>query len=414
MVTENFQAPMRLEPQFQRYAWGDPHFLPALFGKDNAAGEPFAEAWFGAHPMAPSVAVIEGAYIPLDRLIARCPKAIVGADASDRFGGLPYLLKVIAAARPLSIQVHPSRDQAAVGFQSENEAGLPADAAERTFRDPNHKPELLVALTDFDVLCGFRPFDEIARALEALPEVAMALPSFEPSPEGLRRLVEAYFRMANLDQCIQRLIDRLRRENERTPFLPDQPGYWALVADSEFSRPGHPDPGVLFVFLLKMRRLAPGQAVFLDAGVLHSYLRGAGVEVMANSDNVVRCGLTSKRVDVPQLLGIVRYESDAPSPFSGVSANDGEVVYPTPAAEFELARSELRAGHGVGPRRAEGAEVLLVIGETPDLQVTFRSGSYECVIGRGGACLVPDGVTYSVQATSPAALFRARIPQNAV
>lgn len=164
-------APIVLTPSLQRYDWGDPTFIPELLGI-AAGGGPLAEAWFGAHPLGPASAQVDGAAAPLDRLIADSPAQLLGASTFARFAGLPYLLKVLAAAKPLSIQVHPNEAQAAAGFAAEEQLGLPRDAPNRCYRDTNHKPELLVALTSFDALCGFRPPREVSSALESLPEIS--------------------------------------------------------------------------------------------------------------------------------------------------------------------------------------------------------------------------------------------------
>jgi mannose-6-phosphate isomerase class I len=206
---------------------------------------------------------------------------------------------------------------------------------------------------------------------------------------------------------------RLRAEDERHPAGAGDAVHWAIRADREFSRPGVPDRGLFLVFLLNLTRLAPGDAVFLDAGVVHSYLCGAGIEVMASSDNVVRCGLTGKHVDVHEMVRIANFGAGAAARVVSEPAGDGssgETVYRTPATEFELRRLELDAESGEALREARGPELLVVLGDDANVRVTIRSGGAEHVLGRGGACLVAGGNRFSVRADRPADLLRVRIP----
>jgi mannose-6-phosphate isomerase class I len=211
----DLSTPLVITPALRRYAWGDPDFIPRLFGS-APTGEPIAEAWLGAHPIAPAHVVVGGRERALDRVIAEHP-AILGPDVSARFGELPYLLKILAAAKPLSIQVHPDAAQAAEGFAREEALGIPRDAPSRCYRDPHAKPEVIVALTPFDALAGFRPHGEIARALDALPELRGLLPRYEGTSEGLRALLEAYFAVPDdaLRPALERTIARIVRSGVR-------------------------------------------------------------------------------------------------------------------------------------------------------------------------------------------------------
>ena len=406
-------VPIPIKPRFQRYAWGDPDFIPQHFGIANPEGVPYAETWFGAHPALPSIAVTADGETDLDRLIACRTNQILGQGTADRFGELPYMAKILAAARPLSIQVHPSRPQALVGFERENDAGTPLDAPNRCYRDANHKPELLVALTDFHVLCDFRPLGEIAEVLDRFTEIRDVLPGYEPSSRGLRRLVEAYFRLQEDRRAgaLRRMIDRLRQESRRAVFGPENPEYWALIADREFSRSESPDPGVLFVFLLNLFHLGPGDAVFLPAGTVHSYLRGAGVEVMANSDNVVRCGLTPKHIEVPELLAIANFDGGHISRVPTMEEG-GELVYRTPAEEFQLGRLRLRPEDSVFETVSQGADMLIVLDGDDRATVTIRSDGDELAMERGSAGIVPHGLRYSLRTTAPVTVFRVTVPRR--
>ncbi|ACY16735.1 mannose-6-phosphate isomerase, class I [Haliangium ochraceum] len=429
-------APVRLAPSTQSYAWGDPTFLPELLGMP-VTGAPCAEAWFGAHPHAPATAHHDDAAHPLDHWLAARAEGVYGAAVGARFDGLPYLLKLLAAAKPLSIQVHPNPAQALAGFHREERAGIARTAPERCYRDANHKPELLVALTGFDALCGFRPPSEIAAALASLPELRALLPAYEPGPAGLRALLEAYFALPErrLRPALSAVIERLDEENLRAPFAPHEAAFWALRAHRALSPQGPPDRGLLFVFLLALVRLEPGQGMFLPAGVPHAYLAGAGLELMASSDNVLRAGLTAKHVDAAELMRVVRFDAGPPPVLEAVFDEAGrEGVYSVPAAEFELRRLRFDAGTSLS-RVASGPETLLALpdadadadadadtepaphadpGAEPgaELHVRFEGprGPEVIALRRGQACLVPDGTRYTVDSSAAATLFRARVP----
>ncbi len=405
-------APLALEPGIQHYDWGDPTFIPELLGIENPARRPHAELWLGAHPRLPATVVFGDSTAPLDDLIRRRRAAILGAELARRESTLPFLMKVIAAARPLSIQSHPTRAQALEGFAREKARGVPISAPERSYRDDNHKPELIAAVTDFWALRGFRPLDELSRVLADIPELAAHTADFDPSPDGLRRIFERLMTLSQgeVDRALAPLVERLRAADGESPFDRDDHRYWVLAADREFSRDGHHDRGLFAVLLLNLFHLRPGQALFLDAGTLHAYLEGVGVEVMATSDNVLRCGLTSKHVDVPELLRTVRFEGEEPRVLEAEDAG-GEAVYRTPAPEFELRRIALAAGavHRRGPSR--GPSILLVL--EADDPVAVRSESGELSLRRGGACLVPHGVQVTLGATGRATICVASLPVRA-
>ncbi len=287
-------APLGITGARRRSPWGSATAIPELLGEEPD-GRPVAELWFGAHPDAPS-RTADGR--TLDELIAADPAAVLGPAVLDRFGPrLPYLLKVLAAERTLSIQAHPGPEQARAGFAKEEAAGIPRDAPERNYRDDNHKPELLCALTPFDALCGFRPAEETLRILQrlALPELA-DLAARLRGPDPLRTAVTAVLQHPDPGRLGASLAARAAGEPE---------GPLRGVALAAQDHPG--DAGVVLALLLNHVRLQPGEAIYLGAGNVHAYLRGTGVEVMANSDNVLRGGLTSKHVDVPELLAVADF-----------------------------------------------------------------------------------------------------------
>ena len=277
----------------RRYEWGSRTAIPQLLGVEPD-GRPTAELWFGAHPHDPSPA--DGA--SLDQLVAADPEAMLGASVADRFGGrLPYLLKVLAADRALSIQVHPNLDQARAGYAREESAGVAEDAPERNYKDANHKPELLCALTPFDALCGFRPVDATAELLDelALPELGF-LVDLLSGDDPLRAAFTGTLEHPDIGPVAAALANRVI-----------DAGAGPLYATRLAAEDAPGDVGVVLTLLLNYVRLEPGEAIYLGAGNVHAYLRGTGVEIMASSDNVLRCGLTPKHIDVPELLRITDF-----------------------------------------------------------------------------------------------------------
>jgi mannose-6-phosphate isomerase len=331
-----------LENPVRSYAWGSRTVIAELLGEEVPSPHPQAELWFGAHPADPSQLVRpDGSRTSLLDALRADPERLLGADRSDRWDAtLPFLLKVLAADEPLSLQAHPSIEQAQSGFAREDAADIARDAPDRNYRDANHKPELICALTEFHALVGFRDPEATVRLLRALdvPELAAhtELLAGQPDPDGLRALFTTWITLP------QSMLDVL------VPAL--QEGCVRLAcSDGDFSTeartvlelseryPG--DAGVLAALLLNRVTLAPGEALYLPAGNLHAYLSGAGIELMASSDNVLRGGLTPKHVDVPELLRVLDFVAATPPVITGRS-DSGWVRYDTPAEEFLLRRWE--------------------------------------------------------------------------
>jgi mannose-6-phosphate isomerase len=349
--------PRRIYPlrnEVKAYAWGSRTALAALRGDPTPSPAPQAELWMGAHPGGCSRVVTGAGDVPLDAFIAHAPDAVLGPEVAKRFGArLPFLLKVLAAEQPLSIQAHPSPEQARAGFARENTAGIPLDAPERSYKDDQAKPELISALTPFHALIRFRAPVEIAARLADLraPELAPLLRAAEgrAPADALRALFEGWMRSP--PEARARVLERasLRAAQGDDADL-------AWVAKLAAAHPG--DAGALAPLFLNRVTLAPGEALFLPAGELHSYLQGVGVELMASSDNVLRGGLTPKHVDLPELLRVLRFEGGAVAPLAAQAAGGGESRYATPAPEFEL--SVVRVGPGGFEARARrGVEILL-------------------------------------------------------
>ncbi|MET9625300.1 mannose-6-phosphate isomerase, class I [Streptomyces sp. NPDC006464] len=379
----------RLVNTVRPYAWGSTTAIPALLGI-APTGEPQAEMWMGAHPGAPS-GTGRG---PLNELIDADPVRELGAPAVEKFGPrLPFLLKLLAAGSPLSLQVHPDLAQARAGFAAEEAAGIPIDAPQRNYKDPHHKPELICALTPFHGMCGFRPPTEAADALAAL-----GVDSLKPYVD----LLHAHPEEAALREVLTALLSADREElaptvTEAATAAARLGGAHAPYAVLAHHFPN--DPGVLAAMLLNHVRLQPGEALYLGAGVPHAYIDGLGIEIMANSDNVLRCGLTPKHIDVPELLAVTRFEPGEPAVLRPEASPSGEELYEIPIDEFRLSRFV----------RAEGAAPTDVTARTPQilLAVAGRPRAGDETLAPGESVFVPAGE--EVALSGPGTVFRATV-----
>jgi len=376
---------IRLTNPTQGYAWGSLTAIPELLGLP-VTSEPVAESWMGAHPSAPSRATTADGLTGLDLLIAADAEALLGAGVISRFGAtLPYLLKIIAAERPLSLQVHPDIEQARRGYAAEEAAGIPVDAPQRNYRDRNHKPELVYALTPFEALCGFRTpgrAAEILAGLQApLARVLHGLLTARPSSEGIRaaltQLLEPGTRptSAEVREVVQACAARLA-EGSPSPQADRTVG---LLAQAY---PG--DPGVVTSLLLNTVTLQPGDAMFIPAGGVHAYLHGLAVEIMASSDNVLRAGLTPKHVDVDELLRNVDYVAAPPIRITPEVFHEATRVFNAPVDDFAF--SVTRVGDDlVHPLPGRGPRILLCL----DGELTITSGERSTILGKGQSLFAP-------------------------
>ncbi|WP_225639084.1 mannose-6-phosphate isomerase, class I [Streptomyces solaniscabiei] len=379
----------RLDNTVRPYAWGSTTAIPTLLGTEPT-GEPQAEMWMGAHPGAPS-RTDRGT---LADVVAADPERELGPASVARFGPrLPFLLKLLAAGAPLSLQVHPDLAQAKEGYEDEERRGVPLDAPHRNYKDANHKPELICALTEFDGLCGFRAPTETADLLDGL-----GVASLKPYVDLLR----AHPEDAALREVLTAILTADPEEMSRTvaetaAACERLGGAYAPYAGIAHHYPG--DPGVLAALLLNHVRLQPGEALYLGAGIPHAYLDGLGVEIMANSDNVLRCGLTPKHVDVPELLRIVRFEPGDPGVLRPEASPDGEEVYETPIDEFRLSRYVLPEGAAPHDLTLPAPQILLCTAGS------VRAGEHDLTPGR--SVFVPAGEKAEVSGNGT--LFRATV-----
>ncbi|MFJ1846969.1 mannose-6-phosphate isomerase, class I [Streptomyces sp. NPDC088146] len=389
----------RLSNTVRPYAWGSTTAIPELLGI-APTGEPQAEMWMGAHPGAPSrLTRANGAgetrpEQPLTEVIAADPERELGRATVEKFGPrLPFLLKLLAAGAPLSLQVHPDLAQAGRGYEDEERRSVPIDAPHRTYKDANHKPELICALTPFAGLCGFRRPTEAAEAMAAL-----GVDALKPYVD----LLGAHPEEAALREVLTAILGADRAEMAETVNLAAAAAERLGGAHAPYARIAHHfpgDPGVIAAMLLNYVELQPGEALFLGAGVPHAYLDGLGVEIMANSDNVLRCGLTPKHIDVPELLRIVRFEATDPGVLRPEASPSGEELYETPVDEFRLSRFDLSPGAAPVDLTRGTPQILLCTAGTP------KAGSLG--LTPGDSVFVPAGER--VEASGTGTLFRATV-----
>ena len=327
-----------LKNTVQDYAWGSLTAIPELLGQP-ATGNPQAELWMGAHPKAPSQAYHDGKWESLLQVIEAHPAEVLGKEAAEKFGGkLPYLFKVLAAAKPLSIQAHPNSHQAREGFDRENRLGISLMSSNRNYKDDNHKPECICALTRFWGMNGFRRISEITKYLgilcKGVLEDEIALVESQPNSQGLKRLFQSLLTMPPEKKAaaISSAVSHARSINVPRDLLADPVFQWIQRLHAEYPK----DLGVLFPAILNLFCLEPGQALYLASGEPHAYLEGVSIELMANSDNVLRGGLTQKHLDVPELLNILTFQEQAPTVILPRKCSEVEWVYDTPTEEFSL------------------------------------------------------------------------------
>ena len=383
-----------LKNTIQDYAWGSTRAIPDLLGQKNPEHKTQAELWMGAHPKAPSLVQHNGQWVSLLELIAKNPVDILGKQVAANFNNrLPYLFKVLAAAKPLSIQAHPDLHQACEGFQRENAQKISLDAPNRNYRDDNHKPECICALTRFWALSRFRKISGILSYFEKLnlQQLQAELADFKkrPTVDGLKRF---YTSLMTLDMDRQkRIVDEALGQAQG--FEAEDPVFkWMLRLADDY--PG--DIGVLTPILLNLICLEPGQAIFLDAGELHAYLEGLGIELMANSDNVLRGGLTPKHVDVAELLRVLKFEDRDITLLKPGKSVANELIYPSPAAEFVLSVITLNKAATYQSPKDRSVEILIC---TRGKATIFdRHDRTETQLRQGASAVVPAAVEgYSIK-----------------
>jgi mannose-6-phosphate isomerase len=396
------------------YAWGSRTAIADFTGRPSPTDHPEAELWFGAHPGDPAWLETEDGERSLLETLREDPEGQLGGGVRGRFGDtLPFLLKVLAADEPLSLQAHPSAEQAVEGFAREEKLGIPVSAPTRNYRDASHKPEILVALGEFEALAGFRPAARSVELMHALTvtdlDPFVDLLSDQSDADGLRALFTTWITapQPDLDVLVPAVIEGAIHyvRSGKKKFAAEA----KTVLELGERYPG--DAGVLASLLLNRINLKAGEAIYLPAGNLHAYLHGVGVEVMANSDNVLRGGLTPKHVDVPELVRVLDFAPASEDRLRPEITTDGiELVYDTPAPEFAvsvLCIDGEHLGHEIdAPSRRDGPQILLC---TEGSTVVHAKGSTVTLERGSAAWVAADDGPIRLAADSPTKLFRATV-----
>lgn len=386
----------------KEYSWGSYTAIPKLLGKKTPCDKPQAELWIGAHPLASSMVKTGGKWEPLSDLIKKNPSEILGKKCAEKYGAeLPFLFKIIAASEPLSIQAHPNLSHAKKGFKSEKRLGIPPDSFYRNYKDENHKPECVCALSDFEALCGFRPVSEILFFLKKTCPVTLKKQIDElkknPNPSGMRSF---FTNVMTMDFNRNKNIISEATEKSRI-FADENPAFkWVLALAGKYPS----DIGVISPLFLNYVCLKPGQAMFLPAGELHAYLNGVALELMANSDNVIRGGLTAKHVDIEELSNILRFKS-MKNRVILPEKNKNEGIYKTPSKEFMLSLISVCKDKVYTGSQGRSAEIILCIGGKA---VISSSGNNRIIISRGDSVIIPASVKrYCIE--GKATLYKASV-----
>ncbi len=381
--------------KIQNYDWGTCDFIANLKG-DEISGKPQAELWMGAHPKASSEVIVDGEIISLDKLISQNPSEYLGDIIANKFNGkLPYLLKILSAKSALSIQVHPSKKQAEIGFEIEEKKGIKLTAFERNYKDKNHKPELICALTDFYAMCGFRSLEKIHSFWEYNKIWSEQSKDFIKKPNSAN-FQALFFQLLGLNKNLQiSLVEDLfnnllpARDSDDEIII-----NWMRKLNEKY--PG--DIAVLAPIYMNVIKLKPGESLFLKAGLIHAYLQGSGIEIMANSDNVLRGGLTSKHVDLVELQKTLLFDFGDMKTID-VEKDEFAEKYPTSAEEFELVRqTKFPVKNSIN-----SCEILLC---------TKGEIKVEEIIVKAGESLFISASAKNYQIYGNGEIFRARIPEE--
>jgi mannose-6-phosphate isomerase len=387
----------------RHYEWGGKAFIPQLMQIDNAIGKPFAEYWMGAHPSAPAMVETAEGLKALDQMIQEKKVDFLSTKTAAQFGSLPYLFKILDVEKMLSIQVHPSKENAEKGFLKEQLAGVAIDAVNRNYKDQNHKPEVMVALSDFWLLHGFMPAIALKERLSSLPPLQTLLPVF--GQDDYAGLYSHFMRLdqSAADDILKPLLEIAVLEMAAGKVNKTHPHWWANQYYGGIVPASNIDKGILSIYILNIVNVPKYQGVFQGAGLLHAYLEGQNIELMANSDNVLRGGLTPKHIDIEELLEHIKFEPTYPSILKGDFNHSKEVQFPCPVPDFGLTKITLSPGETYTNQTNSFEIFLLMQGNVQLDGIDLKPGELAAVKA---------GSAYHIQSTGSetAVIFKSFVP----
>jgi mannose-6-phosphate isomerase len=371
---ENSEKMLKVKGVIKHYDWGGNTFIPALLNRSNTEKKPYAEYW-------------------------------MGSDLHEGTPKLPYLFKVQDVEKMLSIQVHPAKEIAKIKFAEENKKGIPVDAPNRNFRDDNHKPELLAPLSDFYLLHGFKPADQLLNVLKNIPELNFLKEEF--NHENYKQLYARVMTMPQeeVNNKLSGLLARIIPEYQAGKYTKDEEHFWAARAAITFNKNNNIDRGIFSIYLFNIVQMKYGQALFQPAGLPHAYLEGQTMEIMANSDNVLRGGLTPKHIDVKELLEHIVFEETVPNIISGRTTATQEEIYITPAQDFQLSRIQLKPTEGIS-LPATTTDIYFVY----EGRSIVKADEDEIDLRTGDALLVRPGTVVHFGSNENTTIYRATEP----
>lgn len=394
----------KLKGKVQHYAWGGTDFIPHWLGINNTDKKPFAEYWMGAHPSASSSIEINNAAENLYDLVKQDASLFIGDKVNKQFNELPYLFKILDVKEMLSIQVHPSKESAIKGFEDEEKNGVAINASNRNYKDKNHKPEVMVALSEFWLLHGFLTEDKLLKVLQTVPEFKDLEKIF--SDKGYKGLYEFVMMLPQdeVDTLLKPLVERELQNKKNNTLSKQDPGWWV----SKLYEDGQPltnlDKGIFSIYFFNIVKADIGEGVFQGAGLPHAYLEGQNVELMANSDNVLRGGLTPKHIDVPELIKHIKFEGIVPNLMKGIDLTSGEKNYPCPVEDFGISKIELKENETYQSEATSLEIIVLIEGELK------ASGTNTISAKKGEVIAVLPGETYTISTNKNLIAFKAFVP----